>query len=289
MTLGRLPVMVVLALCLTSAGAAAAQVPVPPLKGRVTDLTGTLSAGQSQQLEGTLQQFEAAKGSQVVVLIVPSTAPETVEQFGIRVADQWKIGRHGVDDGVILLVAKNDRTLRIEVGRGLEGVIPDATASRIINEIIVPLFKKGDFAGGIEAGVGRIIKVVQGEPLPAPDVGATRKDPAIGRYFPFIFIGVPLAMAFLGSIIGRLLAGLIGGSIMGVATYFMTGEWIGGVVFGVFFFVFCILAASSNGRSRSSGGGWSSGSGGWSGGSSSGGGFSGGGGSFSGGGASGRW
>lgn len=277
-----------LAVVLSGVAASAAPVPVPALKGRVTDLTGTLSAGQCQQLEATLQQFEAAKGSQVVVLIVPSTGEETVEQFGIRVADQWKIGRHGVDDGAILLVAKNDRKLRIEVGRGLEGALPDATASRIINEIIVPLFKKGDFAGGIEAGVQRIIKVIQGEPLPVPAGGAKGNVPAIGRFFIFIFLGVPLVMSFLGPIIGRLLAGLLGGSIMGVATYLMTGELAGGLAFGIFFFFFCVLAASPKGRSSGSGGSWSSG-GGCGGGSSSGGGFSGGGGGFSGGGASGRW
>ncbi len=270
----------------------AAPVPVPALKSRVTDLTGTLNSGQCQQLEGTLQQFESTKGSQVVVLIVPSTGEETIEQFGIRVADVWKIGRQGVNDGAILLVAKNDRTLRIEVGRGLEGALPDATASRIINEIIVPFFKKGDFSGGIEAGVGRILKVIQGEPLPAPAAGMNRKNSKIGDFFPLLFIGVPIFFSFLGLLISRLLAGVIGGGIMGVATYLFTGALVMGLMIGVFFFVIIILIASAKGATGgigSGGGGLSSGGGGWSSGSSSSGSFSGGGGSFGGGGASGRW
>jgi uncharacterized protein len=285
-------VVTLLALLVVGTTVMAAPVPVPALKSRVTDLTGTLNSGQCQQLEGTLQQFESTKGSQVVVLIVPSTGEETIEQFGIRVADVWKIGRQGVNDGAILLVAKNDRTLRIEVGRGLEGALPDATASRIINEIIVPFFKKGDFSGGIEAGVGRILKVIQGEPLPAPAAGMNRKNSKIGDFFPLLFIGVPIFFSFLGLLISRLLAGVIGGGIMGVATYLFTGALVMGLMIGVFFFVIIILIASAKGATGgigSGGGGLSSGGGGWSSGSSSSGSFSGGGGSFGGGGASGRW
>ncbi|MEI6563626.1 MAG: YgcG family protein [bacterium] len=294
MNLGRLRVVAFLAALFITAGTFASPVPVPTLKSRVTDLTGTLTSGQCRQLEETLQQFESVKGSQVVVLIVPTTGEETVEQYGIRVADQWKIGRSGVNDGVILLVAKNDHTLRIEVGRGLEGALPDATASRIINEIVVPSFKKGHFFDGIEAGAGKIIKVIQGEPLPEPAATAKRYKAIIDPIFPFLFIGIPLVMSFfgfLGSIIGYLGAGLIGGGIMGVATYWMCGELMGGIIFGVFFFVFCTLIAASNGRNgRRGSGSWSSG--GFSDGGSfggGGGGFSGGGGSFGGGGASGRW
>lgn len=276
-----------LAWVLIAAGTFAAQVPVPALNSRVTDLTGTLTPVQSRQLEAQLQQFEAAKGSQVVVLIVPSSKPETIEQFSIRVADQWKIGRKGVDDGVILLVAKNDRTLRIEVGRGLEGAIPDVTAHRIIDEIIVPYFRKGDFSGGIEAGVGRILKVIQGEPLPAPKVNRSPYKSLVEPIFPFLFVGIPVAMIFSSMFLGRLLAALVGGGVMGAAVYVVFGDWVPASVFGFFFFIFILMGAS-----RGRGGNWSSGSGGFSSGgfsSGGGGGFSGGGGGFSGGGSSGSW
>src|SRR5579859_8123992 len=149
-----------LALMLCWAFAAAADVAVPPLSGRVVDQTGTLSAGDISSLTQTLRDLETRKGSQVAVLIVPTTAPETIEQYSIRVAEAWKIGRKKIDDGALLVVAKNDRKLRIEVGYGLEGALTDATASRIIDEIIVPKFRSGDFTGGIAAGIERIIAVI---------------------------------------------------------------------------------------------------------------------------------
>src|SRR5262252_7548238 len=146
----------------------AADVPVPPLKARVTDLTGTLSASQVQNLDARLRDFESSKGSQIAVLLLPSTQPETIEQYSIRVAEAWKIGRAKIDDGVIVVVAKDDRRLRIEVGRGLEGAITDGLAKRIINEVITPRFKAGDFYGGIAAGCDALIKLIEGEALPAP-------------------------------------------------------------------------------------------------------------------------
>ena len=155
-------------LLLLAARIAAGDVAIPPLRQHVTDLTGTLSPAQHQRMEQSLVSFEAHKGSQIAVLILPTTAPETIEGYSIRVVDAWKLGRKEVDDGVLLLVAKDDRTLRIEVGHGLEGALPDAIANRIINEIIVPCFKSGDFEGGIEAGVARIVSVIDGEPLPEP-------------------------------------------------------------------------------------------------------------------------
>ena len=142
-----------LALLVCWAFAAAADVAVPPLSGRVVDQTGTLSAGDISSLTQTLKDLETRKGSQVAVLIVPTTAPETIEQYSIRVAEAWKIGRKKIDDGALLVVAKDDHKLRIEVGYGLEGALTDVTASRIIDEIIVPKFRSGDFAGGISAGV----------------------------------------------------------------------------------------------------------------------------------------
>src|SRR5437660_9828009 len=158
----------ILALVMCWPVAGAADVAVPPLSGRVVDQTGTLSSGDIASLTQTLKNLEARKGSQVAVLIVPTTAPETIEQYSIRVAEAWKIGRKKIDDGAILVVAKDDRKLRIEVGYGLEGVLTDVTAKRIIDEVITPKFRGGDFAGGISDGVNRILRVVDGEPLPAP-------------------------------------------------------------------------------------------------------------------------
>ena len=147
----------------------AAQIPLPKLEARVTDLTGTLTAAQQSALEEKLAAFEARKGAQIAVLILPTTEPEDIAQFGVRLLETWKLGRKGVDDGAALIVAKEDRELRIEVQYGLEGVLTDATSGRIINETIVPLFKQGDFYGGINAGVDQMLRVVDGEPLPEPD------------------------------------------------------------------------------------------------------------------------
>src|SRR6185295_765837 len=151
-------------------GAARADVPVPPVKARVTDLTGTLSAQQKSELEARVAAYESRRGSQLAVLMLPSTKPEEIEQYSIRVAEAWKIGRKGVDDGLLLVIAKNDRRLRIEVGYGLEGVIPDAMARRVIDERITPRFRDGDFYGGVRDGVDQLIKLAEGEKLPPPQV-----------------------------------------------------------------------------------------------------------------------
>ena len=156
------------------AALALAQVAVPPLKARVTDLTGTLNAQQQQALEHTLAEFEARKGSQIAVLLVPTTKPEAAVEYGVRVFDAWKLGRKGVDDGVLLLVAKQDRRVQIITGRGVEGVLPDAIVKRIVEEDITPRFKQGDFYGGIRAGVDRVMRTLEGEPLPAPRAAARR-------------------------------------------------------------------------------------------------------------------
>src|SRR5207302_864347 len=153
----------ILALVMCWPVAAAADVAVPPLSGRVVDQTGTLSSGDIASLTQNLRNLEARKGSQIAVLIVPTTAPETIEQYSIRVAEAWKIGRKKVDDGALLVIAKDDRKLRIEVGYGLEGALNDVTAKRIIDEIITPKFRSGDFAGGISAGVDRIVRLIDGE------------------------------------------------------------------------------------------------------------------------------
>src|SRR6202165_3058371 len=184
-----------LALLLCWAFAAFADVAVPPLVGRVVDQTGTLSSGEIASLQQTLRDFETRKGSQVAVLIVPTTAPETIEQYSLRVAEAWKIGRRKIDDGALLVVAKDDRKLRIEVGYGLEGALNDITAKRIIDEIITPKFRNGDFAGGISAGVARIIRVIDGEKLPEL-VPAQRPSPgsfsSIDPLNPFLIIPVLL-------------------------------------------------------------------------------------------------
>src|SRR6201988_3227417 len=157
-----------IALLLCWAGLAAADVTVPPLTGRVVDQTGTLAPSDIASLTQQLKDLESRKGSQVAVLIVPTTQPETIEQFSIRAAEAWKIGRKKIDDGALLVIAKNDHRLRIEVGYGLEGALTDVTARRIIDETIVPRFKEGDFAGGISEGLTRMIGVIDGEPLPKP-------------------------------------------------------------------------------------------------------------------------
>src|SRR6266850_570645 len=174
-----------LALLLCWAGSALALVAVPPLSGRVVDQTGTLSAGDIASLTQTLKDLETRKGSQIAVLIVPTTDGEAIEQFALRVAEAWKIGRKKVDDGALLVVAKNDRHLRIEVGYGLEGALTDVTTKRIIDEVITPKFKSGDFAGGISAGVERMIALVNGEKLPAPEPAHWDSPNSFDAFNPF--------------------------------------------------------------------------------------------------------
>ena len=190
-----------------------ADVPVPSLAARVTDETGTLTSEQRSSLEQTLEDFEARKGAQISVLIVPTTQPETIEQYSMRVVEQWKLGRQKVDDGALLIIAKSDRSLRIEVGYGLEGALNDATSSRIIREVIVPRFKQGDFYGGITDGVDSIIPVVNGEPLPAP---AQRRGEAdgIGRLLPVLFVMAVVAGGLLRALFGRLPGAVVTGGII---------------------------------------------------------------------------
>jgi uncharacterized protein len=271
-------------------GLAWAQVAVPPLTARVTDLTGTLTREQQAGLERMLQEFEARKGSQLAVLLVPTTAPEAIEQFALRVAEQWKVGRKKIDDGAILVVAKDDRTLRIEVGYGLEGVLNDATASRIIREVIVPRFREGDFYGGINAGLDRMMRVIDGEPLPAP---AKQGLPAEGGFFQMLPILLILALVG-GSILRALLGRFLGAAATGGAVAFLAWTLAGAMAIallaGVLAFLFTLMGGGM-GR-RYYGGGFPGGiyrGGGWGGGGLGGGGFRGGGGSFGGGGASGRW
>lgn len=262
--------------------------PVPPLRARVTDLTATLSADQRAALEQRLAALETAKGSQVAILMVPTVQPEAIEQYSIRVFDQWKLGRKNVDDGVLLLVAKNDRKLRIEVGRGLEGAIPDAYAKRIIDEEITPRFKQGDFFGGISAGVERIAKLVQGEPMPPP----ARSPASRIRFDPQILIFGFVVIAVLANVLHALLGRGVGSGVVAAGAaalaYAIVGALAVAAIIGVIVFVVSLFIGAGSGRGSGwSSGGWSSGGGGFGGGG--GGGFSGGGGGSSGGGASGSW
>lgn len=256
-------------------------VPVPALGGRVTDLTGTLSSEQRARLEAQLQSFESRKGAQLAVLIVPTTGSETVEQYALRVAENWKLGRKGVDDGALLLVAKEDRALRIEVGYGLEGILPDVIAKRIISEVIVPHLRQGDFAGGIEAGVQQMMRVVDGEALPAPKT--TRYDGSWIQFLPVLFVIFLLLGGVFRALFGRLIGAGIGGTLVALLIWVVSGVFAMGVTIGFFVFMF-ILAGGFGFRGTAAG---SRGFGGFGGGGF--GGFSGGGGSFGGGGASGRW
>jgi uncharacterized protein len=285
-------------LLLLAALLARADVAVPPLAARVTDLTGTLSGEAVNRIESKLTAFEAKKGSQIAVLIVPTTEPEEIEQFGIRVADTWKLGRKGVDDGAILIVAKNDRRARVEVGRGLEGAMPDAIANRILDETITPHFKVGDFDGGIEAGVDRMISVADGEPLPEPD-RKWEHHGGLGNVLPLLLVVVFVAGNVLRRIFGRLFGSVATGGLAGGMAWMLSHLLPIGIGAGVLGFLFAMLAGSAS-RGWSAGRGWGGGFGGGLGGGlggfggggfrgGGGGGFSGGGGGFSGGGASGSW
>jgi uncharacterized protein len=284
------------ALIASAALTARAQVAVPQLTARVTDLTGTLSGEAVNRIEAKLTAFEEKKGSQIAVLIVPTTQPEEIEQYGIRVGDQWKLGRKGVEDGAILLVAKNDRRVRIEVGHGLEGALPDVIANRIITEAITPRFKVGDYDGGIEAGVDRIVSVVNGEPLPEPDKKWEGRGSGLGNALPLLFVVVFVAAGVLRSLFGRLFGSLATGGLAGVIAWALSHVLPLGVGAGVLGFLFAMLLGSSRGWTAGGGGwgGFGGGIGGFGGGfggrgGGGGGGFSGGGGTSSGGGASGSW
>ncbi|TBR14928.1 MAG: YgcG family protein [Rugosibacter sp.] len=251
---------------------------LPPLTQRVTDLTGTLTVPQRAVLEEKLSAFEQKKGAQIAVLLAPTFQPESIEQFGIRLAEAWKIGRQGVDDGVILLIAKDDRQLRIEVGYGLEGALNDATAKRIISEVITPRFRAGDYFGGIDAGVTAIQTVIEGESLPPP---SARSSPSRGGQLEGGLLPLLAGAAFFAPLLNRLLG--LGGSLLaaGIGVLiggWLLGSWLIGLTFGAFVLFFSFM------RGGSGIGGMGSGSGGF-----GSGGFSGGGGGFGGGGASGRW
>lgn len=267
-----------------------AQLAVPPLTARVTDQTGTLTREQQAGLERMLQEFEARKGTQIAVLMVASTKPEPIEQYALRVGEQWKIGRKKVDDGAILVVAKDDRALRIEIGYGLEGVLNDATASRIIREVIVPRFREGDFYGGINAGLDRMMRLIDGEPLPAPQKSASpAAEGGWMQLLPMLLIVALIGGGILRAMFGRFLGAAATGGVVGFLAWTLAGTLLIALIAALFAFIFTL--GGGGGRRYYGGGfpgggiGFPRGGGGWGGG----GGFRGGGGSFGGGGASGRW
>lgn len=269
-------------------------VAIPALRAHVTDLSGTLSAAQQAELEQQLVAFEKARGSQIAILIVPTVQPEVIEQFSIRVAEAWKIGRRKQDDGVLVTVAKNDRKMRIDVGYGLEGAIPDAIAKRIIGETMAPKFRQGDFAGGLSGAVAQMQKLIEGESLPPPAQADRPSSGSEGSLEQLFVIGLMLSVvagSVLRAMFGRLVGSGLSGGLVGAAAWFITGSMLVAGAGALIAFIF-VLALSSGAGRRAGTGGWgggglSSGSGGsWGGGSSS---WGGGGGTFGGGGASGDW
>ena len=279
-----------------------AQVVVPPV-ARVVDQTGTLTAEQRAALERMLEQFEARKGSQIAVVLIRTTAGEPIEQYALRVGEQWKLGRKGVDDGALLVVAKDDRAVRIEVGYGLEGALNDATAKRIVSDLITPRFREGDFFGGISAGVDRMIRVIDGEPLPAPSRSAPAVDGDLFSYLPVLLIAALVVGGVLRALLGRALGAAATGGAVGFFAWVLAGTLGVALLAGVLAFLFTLFSGfgghrvwpgGTYGGGFGRGGGWSSGGGfrgggGGFGGGGGGGGWSGGGGSSGGGGARGGW
>jgi uncharacterized protein len=271
------------------APAQAQALPVPLLSGRVVDQTATLSVGEQAALTQTLQAFEARKGSQLTVLIVPTTAPEPIESYSLRVAEQWKLGRKKIDDGALLIIAKNDRALRIEVGYGLEGALNDAVSKRIISDIITPHLAQGDFYGGISAGIDQMIRVIDGEPLPPSRSNSLTGSNGIDGngglkpLIPIVFVLALVVGGILRAIFGRLPGALVTGGLVGLVTWLFLGGMMLALGAGIVALFFTLLGGGFAGRAL---GGFYGGMGGDRGG---GGGFTGGGGTFGGGGASGKW
>lgn len=276
----------VAALLLVFGLARAEDAPIPALSGRVVDVAGTLTPEQKRDLETKLAEFEQRKGSQIVILIVGTTFPEAIEAYSIRVAETWKIGRKDVDDGVLVVLATSDRAIRLEVGYGLEGAVPDAVAKRLVEEAFIPRFREGDFYGGLNDGVGRLIRVIDGEALPEP-TRAARSDAgpqSLETYFVLFFAIVFAGGGILRAMLGRFPAAALVGAGTGVLAWFIAAPIFVAALVGIVGFVLTLLGGAMGGFPRGGrGGGWGGG------GFGGGGGLSGGGGGFGGGGASGRW
>ena len=270
-------------------------IPVPKLTGHVVDLTGTLTAPERERIDAKLRDFEQSRGSQVVVLLVPSIGPEVIEDFATRVTDQWQLGRKGVDDGVLFVIAKQERKMRVHTGRGVQGTLTDVLSKRIVADIVAPRFRNGDFAGGVDEAVDAIMKAIEGESLPLPSKKPQSKVSTVSSYGDFIWIAfflVPVVAMMLRGIVGRFAGAGLTGGVTGVAAGWIFGSLAFGLVAAILAFLFGLFAGTGGAGGLRGGGGW--GGGGWSGGGggggwSGGGGMSGGGGSFDGGGASGDW
>lgn len=284
-------------LWLATAAFAQEVLPVPPLSGRVVDQTGTLTPAQAQALTAKLEAIETQRGAQLVVLIVPTTQPEDIATYGQRVADTWKVGRRDVGDGLVIVVAKNDRRINIEVAKTLEGAVPDVLAGRIINDQIKPAFRANDYAGGLNAAIDRLDKAIGGEALPAPTGkggGNANRGPLGGFDIQdlaiFLFVAVPIVGALLTAIFGRKLGALVTGGAVGAVAWFLTASLL--VAGGAGLIALILIGVMGVGSGRSGRGGpivWGGGGGGFGGGGGGGGFRSGGGGDFGGGGASGSW
>lgn len=267
---------------------ASAQLAIPSLTQRVTDMTATLLPEQKAQLEQSLQAFEAKKGSQIGVLIVPTTAPEAIEQYSLRVVEQWKFGRKKIDDGALLIIAKDDRALRIEVGYGLEGALNDAVSKRIISDIITPKFKAGDFYGGISDGLEGMMRIIDGEPLPQAQRAGGGGALEFESYIPIILIAALVMGGIFRALLGRFPGAVVTGGLMALLAWAFLGVLSMALLAGGLAFMFTLFGGGARGfRGGHYGGGFGGASGGFGGGGS--GGFSGGGGGFGGGGASGKW
>ena len=293
-------ILIALVSCFSLAAQAQDLQAIPPLSARIIDTSGTLDAVQTQALEAKLAAFEKARGAQIVILMVPTTLPEDITDYAQRVGDAWKIGRKDIGDGLLLVVAKNDRKVRIATTKTLEGAIPDLAARQIIASAITPRFKQGDFAGGLNAAADQIMARITGENLPTPDA-----DPSAGRgegfqwmdMAVFLFFAVPIGARLLSGVLGRKLGAVATGGGVGILAWLFTSSLLlagAATLIGLVFALFASLGSLGglgnlgNGRRNGS---WNSGGfGGGFGGSGGGGGFgSGGGGNFGGGGASGDW
>ncbi len=281
-------------------GAGPGLVPVPPLSARVTDLTGTLSAEQTAALEAKLADFETRAGPQIVVLMLPSTLPEDITDYTQRLGDAWKLGRRDVGDGLLLVVAKDDRKLRIAPAKALEGAVPDLAARQIIERQIGPAFRNNDYAGGLNAGVDALMARISGEGLPAPAARTSaRQGLQIDELMMFFFIGVPVLGSVLTGVFGRKFGSVLTAGAAGGLGWWLTASLLVAAGAGlVSLFVVGLLGVGSalgrsgRGRNLPHIGGWGGGGGGgggWSGGGGGGGFSSGGGGNFGGGGSSGSW
>lgn len=271
---------------------------IPPLAGRVIDTTGTLQSAQVQALNAKLGMFEKARGTQIVMLMVPSTLPEDITDYAQRVGDSWKIGRKDMGDGLLVVVAKNDRKVRIATTKTLEGALPDLATKQIIDSAITPRFKQGDFAGGLDAAADQLMARITGEnlPLPKTNSGAVSGQGITGFQWTdlavFLFFAVPIGARVLSAIVGRKAGAVATGGLVGVLAWLFTSSVLlagGAAVIAVLFALFASLSSMAGLGGSRRGGGWTSGNGGWGGGSSGGGFSSGGGGNFGGGGSSGSW